>query len=566
MRLSPPLLVLAAGLCLSAAGAARGAPIVYNLGLLPAGTESASGGVTPDGWTVSGWANAPGFFAKAFRWTLSGGMQDLGVPASLPWAAANSISSTGQAMAGNASNRLFRWTQSGGMQNLGVYGISTLGLATGISGDGNTVVGWCNNNNFGGMAAVRWTPTSGGLQLLPALPGGLTVGNNALGISPDGSIIVGNSGWTGSGVRAVRWLSTGTIVQDLGVLPGGLSSWASDVSTDNGTIVGYSHWSGSGTRAFRWTPAGGMVNLGIPFGGLESLGTAVNGNGQAVVGFYTVASNVKRAMLWNTTIGTVDLTNYLNGIGANLSGYTLTTATDINQDGSAIVATGVFPATGLQRAFLIRNIPCPSGPRIIDDPIGRTACPASPIPVTLTVVAEAPGGGQTNLEYQWHIEFPPDSGQMVPISDGPYADPVSGLTFEVAGASTPNLNISNMRPAPGGLPVRDPRFGGGVTNPCATVISNTVIVHLIRPCNLADIAPVGGTGTSDQCADEQLTVDDVIVFVNTFSDSVGCPGAGTLGACNVADVCGIGGPPAEPDGELTVDDVIAFVNAFSDGC
>jgi uncharacterized membrane protein len=566
MRTSPTVLLLAAGLSLCIGTAGRAAPIVYNLGVLPGGTESVATGVTPDGWTVAGAGDKPSVFRSTFRWTLSGGLQDLGYPASLPWASGGKISSNGQALAGPAANRLFRWTQSGGMQNLGVFGISTIGLGTGISGDGNTVVGWCNDNGFGGMAAVYWTPTSGGLQLLPALPGGLTVGNNALGISPDGSIIVGTSGWTGSGVRAVRWLNGGTVVQNLGVLPGGLSSWAEDVSTDNSAVAGYSHWSGSGTRAIRWTAAGGMVNLGIPAGGLASQGSAINGDGQAIVGFYTVASNVKRALLWNTTIGTVDLTNYLNGIGANLSGYTLTTATDINQDGSAIVATGSQFVGGPQRAFLIRNIPCPSGPRIIDDPIGRTACPGSVAPVTLTVVAEAPGGGQVNLEYQWHIEFPPDSGQMVPISDGPYVDTLSGLTFEVAGANTPNLNISNMRPAPGGLPVRDPRFGGGVTNPCATVISNTAVIHLIEPCNLADIAPVGGMGTTDECADEQLTVDDVIVFFNTFSDSIGCPGAGTLGACNVADVCGIGGPPELPDGQLTVDDVIAFVNAFSDGC
>jgi hypothetical protein len=58
-------------------------------------------------------------------------------------------------------------------------------------------------------------------------------------------------------------------------------------------------------------------------------------------------------------------------------------------------------------------------------------------------------------------------------------------------------------------------------------------------------------------------VDDVIVFVNLYSDGSGCPGASP---CSQADVCGIGGPPAPPDGQLTVDDIIAFVNAFGEGC
>lgn len=79
-------------------------------------------------------------------------------------------------------------------------------------------------------------------------------------------------------------------------------------------------------------------------------------------------------------------------------------------------------------------------------------------------------------------------------------------------------------------------------------------------CNAADITGVGGQKTPP---DNQLTVDDIIEFVNTFGDSSGCPGTGP---CSVADICGIGGLPAAPDGQLTVDDLIEFVNAFGDGC
>lgn len=71
-------------------------------------------------------------------------------------------------------------------------------------------------------------------------------------------------------------------------------------------------------------------------------------------------------------------------------------------------------------------------------------------------------------------------------------------------------------------------------------------------CNLADVTDVGGDGP---CPDGQLTVDDMIKFVNDF-------GAGDL----AADVTGVGGPPSPPDGILTVDDLIAFVNAFGEGC
>ncbi len=85
------------------------------------------------------------------------------------------------------------------------------------------------------------------------------------------------------------------------------------------------------------------------------------------------------------------------------------------------------------------------------------------------------------------------------------------------------------------------------------------------PCNPADIASIGDTTADSIEPDHQLTVDDVIVFVNLFSDGTGCPGAPGA-ACSASDVTDIGDTGAGPDGQLTVDDIIAFVNAFSNGC
>jgi DNA-binding beta-propeller fold protein YncE len=79
-------------------------------------------------------------------------------------------------------------------------------------------------------------------------------------------------------------------------------------------------------------------------------------------------------------------------------------------------------------------------------------------------------------------------------------------------------------------------------------------------CSLADVTDIGDTGAGP---DNQLTVDDIIAFVNTFGEAAGCPGAAP---CNRADVTDIGDTGAGPDGELTVDDIIAFVNAFGEGC
>jgi uncharacterized membrane protein len=542
------------------------APTVYNLGVLPTGTDSQSGGVTPDGWIVCGGSNTSTSFSRTFRWTLAGGLVDLGPPPlGSSWTSAGRISSSGNAAAGNGANRLFRWSSSGGMQNLGIWPSSTLGLASGISGDGAIVVGWSNNNGFGGQAALRWA--GAGLQLLPSLPGGLTVGSNALGISPDGSIIVGTSGWTGSGIRTVRWLSAGTVVQDLGTLPGGNNARGNDVSTDNSTIVGSSNWTGSGQRAFRWTSAGGMVNLGVPGGGTDSSADAVNGDGKAVVGAYQIALNNSRALLWNTSVGTVDLTNYITSLGGALGGYTLIRATDINQDGSAIVATGSL--VGVQRAFLIRNIPCPSVPIIIRDPVGRAACPASPTVTTFAVDAEAPGGGQVNLEYRWVVEASPTTGDLIPLSDGPFVDPLSGMTMLVSGAATPTLHITDIV-AGIGLPPRDIKFGGTVTNPCGTVITSLATLRLSAAacsgaCSPADIADTDGLTTLDGGGpDGAIDNGDFTAFFSAFFATSNDP---ARAAADIADTDGLTiDQGAGPDGQIDNGDFTAFFAAFFAGC
>jgi hypothetical protein len=103
-------------------------------------------------------------------------------------------------------------------------------------------------------------------------------------------------------------------------------------------------------------------------------------------------------------------------------------------------------------------------------------------------------------------------------------------------------------------------------NTCGTPTVQDLGQALIRVplptagCNRADITDIGDTGAGP---DGQLTVDDIIAFVNTFSDGTGCPGTPP---CNRADITDIGDTGAGPDGQLTVDDIIAYINAFGDGC
>lgn len=100
----------------------------------------------------------------------------------------------------------------------------------------------------------------------------------------------------------------------------------------------------------------------------------------------------------------------------------------------------------------------------------------------------------------------------------------------------------------------------------------------VTKCGPADISFIGGdvSDLTNKAAyyppDGQLTVDDIIVFFNAFGS--GCdPVLNNYPRCNPADITGIGGPVdsgtgtlVPPDSQLTVDDIIAFINAFGSGC
>lgn len=148
-------------------------------------------------------------------------------------------------------------------------------------------------------------------QGLGDLPGGSTE-SYALGISADGTTVVGAGKSTASGIytEGFRWhAATGMIA--LGDLPGNsYMSLANDVSSDGSVIVGWSS-SGNGTRAdtnyaeaFRWTEAGGMVGLGdAPDGQFCSEAYCVSSDGNTVGGHTHPANSIERATIWTNGSG-----------------------------------------------------------------------------------------------------------------------------------------------------------------------------------------------------------------------------------------------------------------------
>ena len=194
---------------------------------------------------------------------------------------------------------------------------------TGVSGDGSVVVGTSGFEPYEGgdtYRAFRWTAGSGMVGL-----GGYD--SWASGVSGDGSVVVG----TIASSQASRW-TAGSGMVGLGYLPGDIYSGANGVSADGAVVVGTSShdinlYFG---QAFRWTAGSGMVGLGHLPSYTNSTALAVSGNGSVVVGTSSSASGVQ-AFRWTAGSGMV-------GLG-HLPGDTGSIATGVSADGSVIVGT-----------------------------------------------------------------------------------------------------------------------------------------------------------------------------------------------------------------------------------
>ena len=251
----------------------------------------------------------------------------------------------GESSSVNSPAEAFRWTQGTGMVGLGFLpgggpsaNLNAGSNALGISADGSVVVGYSNIPNVnGGYEAFRWTQATG-MVGLGDLPGGI-FDSKATGVSADGSVVVGNG--TGFYGTAFRWTQATGMV-GLGYLPGGgyyAASYASGVSANGSVVVGVST-SANGTEAlvwqeaFRWTQGTGMVGLGdLPGGSFWSNAQNVSADGSVVVGQSSGAYGYE-AFRWTQGTGMI-------GLGSLPGGLFVSAATGVSADGSVIVGYSV---------------------------------------------------------------------------------------------------------------------------------------------------------------------------------------------------------------------------------
>jgi probable HAF family extracellular repeat protein len=173
-----------------------------SFGFLGGNNYTSALGVSGSGGVVVGYSEtSPNRYAHAFRWTPTGGIQDLGVTngteSDARGVSGNGLTIVGEARDGSGFWRAFRWTASLGMRDIGTLG-GPMSAAYDASYDGSVIVGSSlNSSSSGSYRAFRWTAGTGMKdvrQLL--LDAGVTEVQNwvllsAGGVSDDGTAIAG---------------------------------------------------------------------------------------------------------------------------------------------------------------------------------------------------------------------------------------------------------------------------------------------------------------------------------------------------------------------------------------
>ena len=131
-----------------------GGATVQPIEIAPDFSRATAFGVSADGSTVVGNASG-GSGSRAFRWTQSTGMVDLGTLPGLAWSFATAVSGDGRAVVGAGSTfpgpeTAMVWTEPLGMVDLRLYlmdqGVDVsrwfLERASDITPDGSTITGW----------------------------------------------------------------------------------------------------------------------------------------------------------------------------------------------------------------------------------------------------------------------------------------------------------------------------------------------------------------------------------------------------------------------------------------
>jgi probable HAF family extracellular repeat protein len=295
---------------------------VHDLGTL--GGASSEAMDLNDNGVVTGYANYDDSgFVRAFRWSLAGGMVNLG---SLPGTAESrgmainamgTVAGVSNFNGGEAEpTHAVRWSPNLALTDLGTLNGPSNAVAL---NDAGRITGDTRDQN-GNTVAFSWTAQEGMISL-----GGLgDFGSNAFDINASGQI-AGNSSSAAFGFEAFIW------TPGQGMRGVGISSFATGGINDQGMLAGIIFET---QHALAWTPQQGAFDI-HPVWGAYSTSYALNNRGE-VVGGVGMEDNTFRAFRWTQQDGTVDLNTRVVNAPAGLQ---LQNAMAISDSGRIVCAT-----------------------------------------------------------------------------------------------------------------------------------------------------------------------------------------------------------------------------------
>lgn len=313
----------------------------------PGGKSVIAGAISADGSVVVGTINPSqnpsSVDGRGFRWTPATAMRVFAEPGPFSRFTATGVSNDGGYIVGSATAdmleqnasagaaRAYRWSASGGFQDLGSLSAGAESRGKAISGDGKVVVG--SSGGTYSMTGFRWEEGSG----MQALPGNFA-DQHPMATSYDGSVVIGTR--TYPDIKAIRW-KKGVGTDVLPLFREDTSSWAYDVSDDGAVIVGWTD-----VQAVRWTDAGifSLGHLGDRANAF-SVAYGVSGNGEVIVGMAGNGSAVHdpyRGFRWTEGTGMQTVEDWLRASGAVITSDMTYLARSTNCDGSIVVGeTGI---------------------------------------------------------------------------------------------------------------------------------------------------------------------------------------------------------------------------------
>lgn len=289
--------------------------------------------------------------AEMMRWTRPGGLEfmaGVGIESNgnIPFVGLHASNKTGTELGGYRKSGPRYWSEATGMTSFSPPPLVPAGSFEAISDDSTAFGG----NADLGIQVSPWyyTDATGAFFILHPDITALQTYGSVEALSSDGTYAAGWMSQFGGAPstpterRAFRWnISTGVqFFPELDPLSGGLSN---GISSDGSKVVGVMG-RGWGEEAFIWNAdtntTTGLGDIGEPFPNFrDSEAFDITSNGAWVVGRATDG-----AFFWYEDGSMMLVKDMLEDQGFDLTGWTLTEATAISEDGLVIAGNGINPS------------------------------------------------------------------------------------------------------------------------------------------------------------------------------------------------------------------------------